>query len=161
MVAILAPGGLSLRRGGPEDRRFIVTLAMRAFADFGDYDEIISEWLDSPGVVSILAVEGSARRGFALVAPRRTIGFRRTSTAELIAIAVNEAARGQGVGRSLLERVELIAQTWASSEVRLHTAVSNSGARRFFGNAGFRVIDTAEAFYPNGQRALELRKSLR
>jgi ribosomal protein S18 acetylase RimI-like enzyme len=161
MVAILAPGAISLRRGGPDDRKYIVTLAMRAFADFGEYDEIISEWLDSPGVVSIIAAEGMTRRGFALVAPRRVAGFRRSATAELIAIAVGESARGQGVGRSLLERTELIARTWAASEIRLHTAVSNAPARRFFGNAGFRVIDTSDAFYPNGQRALELRKSLR
>ncbi|HYC21990.1 MAG TPA: GNAT family N-acetyltransferase [Candidatus Bathyarchaeia archaeon] len=161
MVAIQAPAEISLRRGGPDDRSYIVTLAMRAFADFGEYDEIISEWLDSPGVVSIIAADPGARCGFALVAPRRTVGFRRNSTAELIAIAVSEAARGRGVGRSLLERVELIARGWAAGEIRLHTAVSNAPARRFFGSAGFRVLDTADAFYPNGQRALELRKSLR
>jgi ribosomal protein S18 acetylase RimI-like enzyme len=160
MVAIVAPRPISLRRGAVDDHPYVISLATRAFAEFGEYDEIIAEWLGSSGVVSIIATEVGARRGFALVAPRRALGFRRSVGAELVAIAVSEAARGRGVGRALLERAELIARTWAANEMRLHTAVSNLGAQRFFSSAGYRSRETTESFYPNGQRALEFAKPL-
>jgi ribosomal protein S18 acetylase RimI-like enzyme len=111
-------------------------------------------------VVSVVATENGVRCGFALVAPRRKIGFRRRTTAELIAIAVTEEARGRGVGRSLLERAEVIARTWNAREIRLHTADSNAVARGFFAAAGYRRLDSRHTFYPNGQTAIELGRSL-
>ena len=133
--AVTAPRSatpLVLRRGGPGDVDYILSLAKTTFADFGDYEEIVRHWLGVSGTVSIVAIEGEVRRGFAVVARRRHVGFRRSCGAELIAIAVNEEARARGLGRSLLERAELIARTWDAEEVRLHTATTNVVAQRLF-----------------------------
>lgn len=158
----MAPFSLvSLRRGDRGDRGFIVGLARDTFVAFGEYGEIVSRWLDASGAVSIVARAGERRIGFAVIAPHRLLGVLRPRFAELVAIAVEPGNRTRGVGRCLLERAELIARTWDAGEVRLHTAHENAIAQRFFSRAGYRPLDSAPSFYPNGQSALEMARALR
>jgi ribosomal protein S18 acetylase RimI-like enzyme len=161
VTANSSPTRLVLRRATPSDLHYVLDLAKTTFADFGDYEEIVRHWLGVAGTVSIVALEGEERRGFAVVARRRPVGFRRRCAAELIAIAVSEEARSRGLGRSLLERAELIARTWDAEEMRLHTATTNVVAQRLFRSVGYRPLDTAPSRYPNGQEALEMARALR
>lgn len=53
-------------------------------------------------------------------------------------ILVDEAARGQGIGRLLLERVQRELRERGVARLVLHTAVQNHAAQRLFTGAGFR-----------------------
>ncbi len=152
---------ISLRRGGDRDRAFMVRSAQQSFVGFGDYGDIIDRWLDAYGVVSLVAEDARSSRGFAIVAPHRFLGLLAPRFVELVAIVVEPAFRGGGLGRSLLDRAELVARAWNAREVRLHTARENHGAQRFFEKAGYRPRDAAPIFYPRGQPAIEMTRRLR
>lgn len=150
-----------LRLARPEDRDFVVGLAVESFADLGDYRATIESWIAAREVASIVAVADGVPCGFALIAVRRSIGFVRRVHAELLAIAVEPGSRRRGIARRLLARAELTAKGFDAQEVRLHTAESNRAARNLFGAAGYVACGGTATSYPNGQRALELRRPLR
>jgi ribosomal protein S18 acetylase RimI-like enzyme len=157
-----SPGeGVELRLGRLEDRDFVIELAVETFAPLGDYRATMQSWLDGPDSVAIIANQAGRRLGFALLAARRTIGFGRRPSAELLAIALDAPARGVGIGRLLLERAELVARGWDADEMRLHTAASNHRAQRFFTAAGYVPSESAPSTYPSGEDALALKRSLR
>lgn len=155
-----AASRLAIRRGGPRDRDWIVRSSRATFAGFGDYGEIIDRWLAARGVASVVAEEAERLLGFSIVYPHRRLGALRPSFAELVAIVVAPPERDRGLGRSLLDRTELIARGWGARELRLHTAHDNHGAQRFFQRAGFRPRDAAPSFYPRGQAAVEMARPL-
>lgn len=145
-----------LRRGGPADRDWIVRSSGSTFAAFGDYRDIIERWLAARGVASVVAEEAAGPLGFSIVYPHRRLGSLRPSFVELVAIVVAPTERDRGLGRSLLDRSELLARAWGAREIRLHTARENDGAQRFFLRAGFRPRTAAPSFYPRGQAAIEM-----
>lgn len=53
-------------------------------------------------------------------------------------ISVDEDARGQGVGRALLEAAETHARTAGIGEIRLYVLEGNVRARRIYEEAGYR-----------------------
>ena len=53
-------------------------------------------------------------------------------------ILVAEEARGQGIGRQLLDRVQRELRERGASRVVLHTATKNRAAQKLFAAAGFR-----------------------
>lgn len=160
MVAPRSACAVSCRIGRAEDRDYITGLAARTFVDFGDYRAIIDQWLDAPRVSSLLLEESDERRGFALVAEHRALGFWRSPSAELVAIALEPDARGRGLGSLLLQAAEAAACGFGAREMRLHTADQNHVARVFFAAAGYREREGRTTYYPNGQPAIELRRSL-
>lgn len=153
-------GGLSIRRGESRDRDWIVRSSRAAFTRFGDYGDIIERWLAARGVASIVAEQGARPLGFSIVYPHRRFGRRRPTFVELVALVVEPSERDRGLGRSLLDRSELLARAWGAREVRLHTARENEGAQRFFLRAGFRPREVAPSFYPRGQAAIEMARRL-
>jgi len=159
VVPATAPAAIC-RAEGQEDRDFMVALAEDTFVDFGDYRAIIDQWLDAPRVERLLLVEAGRRVGFALVAQHRGLGFWRSVSAELVAIALEPDARGRRLGSQLLRAAEDEARAWQAHEMRLHTALENTVARSFFATAGYREREGRITHYPNGQRAIELRRSL-
>ena len=148
------------RFGGEADHGYMVRLAANTFQEFGDYRAIIEQWLDTPRVASLVLAGEGERFGFALIARHRRLGFIGPVFAELVAIIIESEERGRGLGTLLLEAAEETARSWKAREMRLHTAVENTAARGFFGAAGYRESALARAAYPNGQPALELRRSL-
>lgn len=164
---------IAIRLARPEDRGFIIELCARTFADLGDYRATVAGWLDGTDTIGIIASrDGRARGaeeaagaaaqiGAALLAARRAIGFGRRPAAELLAIALHPGARGQGIGRLLLERAERIARGWEATEMRLHTADSNLRAQRFFSAAGYEPRPAKTTAYPSGETALAFARSLR
>lgn len=80
--------------------------------------------------------------------------------ARLYSITVATAARGQGLARQLLVACEADATARAAAAVRLEVRSSNSSAIRLYEAAGYRVIATLESYYPDGEAALRMEKSL-
>ncbi|MBY0275043.1 GNAT family N-acetyltransferase [Candidatus Binatia bacterium] len=152
---------IAIRLARIEDRGFILELCARTFADLGDYRATVAGWLDGTDTVGIVAGTAPHQLGAALLAARRAIGFGRRPAAELLAIALHPGARGQGIGRLLLERAERIARGWDATEMRLHTADSNLRAQRFFSAAGYEPRPAKTTAYPSGETALAFARSLR
>lgn len=80
--------------------------------------------------------------------------------ARLYSITVAPAARGQGLARQLLAACEADAAARSAHAVRLEVRSSNSSAARLYEAAGYRVIATLESYYPDGEAALRMEKSL-
>ena len=78
----------------------------------------------------------------------------------LYSITVAPAARGKGLARALLSACEADATGRGARAVRLEVRSSNSSAIRLYEAAGYRVIATLESYYPDGEAALRMEKSL-
>jgi ribosomal protein S18 acetylase RimI-like enzyme len=65
----------------------------------------------------------------------------------LQAIAVDENARGRGVGTSLFDRVEHRARAAGCERLTLDVAIENEGARRLYERLGLRIAATSPRSY--------------
>ena len=101
-----------------------------------------------------IAERGSAKVGFAVV---HGVGAFR---AELCAIAVEEHARGLGVGRALLTQVERALARAGTNELGLHTADANASALELFSKRGFHTEQRLPRFYRGVYDAWTMRKSI-
>jgi ribosomal protein S18 acetylase RimI-like enzyme len=140
-MRVAAPTSLHIRkRRRAADDEFIVRLAVQAFAEYDRQPEVTMERLVERGT-TWLALRGDTPLGFACVQ-----SFKQ-GCVELCAIAVEEDARGQGIGRALLAHVELAAASAGQNEIRLHTAQSNLSAFELFLECGFRLERRMPRFY--------------
>jgi ribosomal protein S18 acetylase RimI-like enzyme len=154
---------LRLRAAGAGDLRFVSRLADEAFAAYGDYARLLTEWATTPGVETTIAEEAGMPVGLTLLA-----FFKSTPPpawiADLLAIAVASDARGRGLGRTLLEaaltRVAEVNLARPLVYVRLSVAEENAVARALFERAGFDYVDDEQGHYPRGQRALHMRRPI-
>lgn len=142
--------GVRIRRGEAPDHEWILALGGRLFDDLGDYREILGHWLQQPRTVALVGECEGARCGFALVAPKREIGFLWRPWMELVAIGTTEATRRRGVGSRLLDAVVEEAGVRRAQEIRLHTAVTNQVGHAFFRARGFQRRSEEGACYPSG-----------
>ncbi len=104
--------------------------------------------------VTWLACRDEQPIGFAVVRPGE-LGH-----AELCAIAVEEHARGLGVGTALLAKVERVLALAGFSELTIHTAQANLSALELFLKHGFRVERRLPRFYRGVFDACALRKRI-
>ena len=133
-------------------------LAAEVFSRFGPYEQILDEWFVTPGVATLLAEEEEEPVGLVMVALfQRSWGG---LSADVLAIAVEPAHQGKGLGGRLLDRVlEVTADAELAGtvqEVGLTVADTNSVARKLFGSRGFRLVEGLESDYPGGQAALRM-----
>ncbi|WP_213271364.1 N-acetyltransferase [Hyphomonas sp.] len=80
--------------------------------------------------------------------------------ARLYSITVAPEARGQGLARTLMAACEADAAGRHARAVRLEVRSTNSSAIRLYEAGGYRVIATLESYYPDGEAALRMEKSL-
>ena len=145
---------------GATDVAFVRCLSASVFARFGDYEALLPALMDDPRVRTAVAWSGTTRLGFAMYLPVDDA----PGEVDLVALAVEPAWQGRGVGRALLAFVEHEARARAgggTSSVRLTVAEDNAAARRLFEGTGYRPIDGEQGRYDGGQRSMGLRKRLR
>lgn len=80
--------------------------------------------------------------------------------ARLYSIAVDPAARGQGLGARLLAACEEHARSRGAERIRLEVRCTNSSAHRLYEASGYRVIAALESYYPDGEAAHRMEKVL-
>ena len=162
--AVQPAPGLRLRAAGVGDLRFVSRLADEAFAAYGDYARLLTEWATTPGVETTIAEEDGIPVGLTLLAFFKSPPPS-TWIADLLAIAVAAQARGRGLGRTLLEaalaRVEEVDRARPLAYVRLSVAEENAVGRSLFERTGFVYMDDEQGHYPRGQRALHMRRLTR
>jgi len=153
LVQVAAPLSLLIRKRQSADDKDIVRLAVQAFAEFDAQPAATVQRLVQRGTTWV-AWRGNSAVGFATVHPLNEL------TVDLCAIAVDEDARGVGIGRALLAHVELAATSAGLREIRLHTAQSNLSALELFLKCGFRLERRMPRFYRGVYDACTLAKSL-
>ena len=80
--------------------------------------------------------------------------------AELMAIAVVPEYQRRGIGKMLLEYMEELARGLGMGEMVIHTATANKVAQGFFAKNGFIRRGLVDCYYPMGQEAMEMSKTL-
>ncbi len=134
-----------------DDCSFIGKLSNEVFSIFGDYGDIIPQWFSNPDVMTVIYVNNGHPLGFAMLS---------APSGEILAVAVIPQYQRSGIGSALLNHIECLAGQRGLSRVLLHTANENHAAQLFFQKAGFEVIGTQENYYPKGQTALKMSKSI-
>ena len=83
-----------------------------------------------------------------------------STTARLYSISVATTAQGQGIGGRLLAACEQSAAGRGATRLRLEVRYTNPSAHRLYDSAGYRVVARLESYYPDGEAALRMQKSL-
>ena len=137
-IGIRAP--LRVRQRRAIDDSFIAELAARAFAEYDPHSVRVTLRMARAGT-TWLALRDGEPVGFAVL---RSVSDREQ---ELGAIAVDERARGSGVGGALLAHIERTLSAAGGGQIRLHTAQANLAAMDLFLKRGFRVEQRLPRFY--------------
>jgi ribosomal protein S18 acetylase RimI-like enzyme len=158
--AIRAP---AIRRATPLDNDWLIDLGVRAFADLGDYREVLPAWLRQPNVVAWID-DPLPRRGFTMLAFYRD-EVSGDHVADLLAISIEPEWRGNGLGRSLLSHAMAMARATARAgnlvELRLCVAEDNALAQQMYVTAGFSALPLDVGRYASGQRAIRMAYALK
>lgn len=99
---------------------------------------------------------GEAVAAYALV-----LFHRGTSLARLYSLAVDESARGQGLGRLLLQQVEQQALQRHVLFMRLEVRDDNRAALALYGQQGYRRLRRLSTYYEDGADGWRMEKHLR
>ncbi len=105
--------------------------------------------------ILLLAEREDGLIGYVLVLLRRG-----TSMARVYSMAVDPAARRQGLGRHLLEQAERAARDQGVAYMRLEVRSDNPPALALYRREGYRVLGTVQEYYEDGMEALRLEKPL-
>lgn len=150
---------MNIRMAKSGDLPFVSDLSQRVFQRYGPYEEILPRWFISGLSMTILAETRGVPVGFAMMA-RTADQSDGSRTAEIMAIAVEPAMQGQGVGHVMVAALEKWAKAASIRRLYLHTATDNVAAKALFSLLGFKVAETSEDFYPQGQAAVTMYKVL-
>lgn len=165
MVALSRPvvAPAQIRRANPLDHAWIAELGARAFADLGDYHEVLPAWLRQPNVAAWVD-DPTPRRGFTMIAFYRD-DLTGERVADLLAITVAPAWRGRGLGQALLLHAIAVARAAGAAapltELRLCVAEHNVAAQTMYRRAGFGFVELDVGRYAAGQRARRMALALR
>ena len=82
----------------------------------------------------------------------------RAYEARILILAVDEGARGRGIGRRLVELFEERFEHRAIRRINLEVRVSNAPAIALYGGLGFEKRRTLEQYYADGEDAFVMTK---
>jgi GNAT superfamily N-acetyltransferase len=68
------------------------------------------------------------------------------SRVEVAGLVVDEAARGRGIGRCLMDRAEEWTRERGSHTIHLRSNVTRAGAHAFYEHLGFKHVKTSKTF---------------
>ncbi|TVP59248.1 MAG: GNAT family N-acetyltransferase [Halomonadaceae bacterium] len=147
---------MPLRAATPSDLDALVTLENAAF----DSDRIsrrsFSRFLKHDlHLLSVCTGSGEELLGYGLLLRRRG-----TSLTRLYSLAIAGEARGQGIGRQLLEHLEAAAEAQICRFIRLEVRGDNRHAIALYDSAGFSLLGTLKGYYEDGGDALQMEKQL-
>ncbi|WP_339828978.1 GNAT family N-acetyltransferase [uncultured Arenimonas sp.] len=138
------PAPVRLRTARPADLPALLALEARFPGDRLSARQF-RHHLANPRARLRVAVAGENVLGYHLVLLRRGSGL-----ARLYSIAVDEAARGQGLGRRLLADAEAQAGAAGCRGLRLEVRQDNAAANALYQAAGYRPLAELPAYYDDG-----------
>ncbi|SDI49396.1 GNAT family N-acetyltransferase/peptidase C39 family protein [Pseudomonas panipatensis] len=147
---------LELRAATLDDLAGLVELENRCF----DYDRLSRrnfQWMISRANAELLVAEADAcLLGYVLV-----LFHQGTSLARLYSIALEERARGIGLGQKLLDAAEQAAIDHECAYMRLEVRPDNRGAIALYERNGYRPFATVHDYYEDHCEALRFEKRIR
>jgi ribosomal protein S18 acetylase RimI-like enzyme len=150
------PKPFRIRRAVAVDLPALIALERRAFATDHLSPRQYRHHLTNPGACVLAAVDAGGLLGKAVVFFRKG-----SDSARLYSIAVDDAARGRGIGEALLRAVERAARERGSVRLRLEVRQDNPGAIRLYERLGYRRFGAYAGFYEDGADAWRYEKTLR
>ena len=106
-----------------------------------------------PETMVLIASRTGSIAGFAIMKFR-------DDDAHLFLLAVQPKARGNGIGRALLDWLEKSCRTAGLQSIRLEVRASNVPARRFYERMGFAMVSRLAGYYDGREAAIVMAKSL-
>ena len=113
-------------------------------------------WIKAQNRVLLVAEDDQGLLGYALA-----LLHRGTRLARLYSIAITARAKGTGLGKKLMKRIEAATSEKGRLFMRLEVAKDNAAAIRLYEELGYQVFDTYEDYYENHQDALRMQKRIR
>ncbi len=154
-VAPFVEAGIAIRDVVERDLDGLEALEARAFAT----DRLARRSLKRFAVARSASLRVAAAKG--KVVGYSLVLFRNGSTvARLYSLAVDGAARGAGVGASLLADAERVARRRGARVLRLEVRPGNRRALRLYRARGYREFGRYPAYYGDGSDALRCEKVL-
>lgn len=114
------------------------------------------QWMISRAHAQLLVAENTGQLlGYALV-----LFHRGTSLARLYSLAIAAPARGMGLGKQLLARIEACAVAHDCAYLRLEVRTDNPGAIALYEHSGYRRFALINDYYADHTDALRLEKRI-
>ena len=159
---------LEVRDARPEERAALRELTLRAYGEYASVmepaawaglDHAVRSALDSPETAArIVATLGGVVVGSVMLYPPAADAYagalERVGWPELRLLAVAPEARGQGVGKALVDECVRRALRLGATELGLHTSMSMRAAVRMYQRMGF-VRAPEHDFQPEGAEVVE------
>jgi ribosomal protein S18 acetylase RimI-like enzyme len=151
-----------IRSAKLQDRAAIAALSGKALGIYGNYRQYLPDWARIPEVVTLLAESDDKLLGFVMMAVFEGRTPPHARYVDILAIAVQPAWQGRGVGQRLLasalRMIEEQHEALAVKEVKLSVADTNRRGQAFFKSFGFEFTGETEGRYEGGQQALRMRR---
>ena len=145
---------IEVRRAKPGDVPAIAAIERQTFPDPWGEDVFLETITYFPSTFFVALAEGYVI-GF-LVGGLEDTG--ELLYGHICNLAVTPGYQQRGVGRILLRRAEHQFVVETASGVQLEVRVSNTAARKFYLNNGYREVFTIPHYYANGEDAIVMMK---
>lgn len=150
------PAAFRIRRATLADLPALVALERRAFTTDHLSLRQYRHHLANPRALVLAAVDRGGLLGKAVVLFRRD-----SDIARLYSIAVDDAARGRGIAKTLLRAVERGAVARGCTRLRLEVNQANPAAIALYEKLGYHRFGAYAGFYEDGTDAWRYEKNLR
>ena len=159
MAVPTTPADVSIRGAEPSDLGSIVDIERAAFDQPWPYTAF-ERFLDEPGF--LVAVESVSSRRRADDAANAVVGYVvgdvtpnfGRDIGHVKDLAVADAARRRGIGRSLLVQSLVTLAVAGAEVVKLEVRESNDAARTLYRDVGFETARRVSRYYQDGEDAL-------
>ena len=150
---------IHIREGLFSDEKFLRQLSEKVFSIYGPYQEMVARWLKMDTTITLVALMRGRPAGFIMFGSLKE-AQEVPVKAEILAIAVEPAMQGMGIGQMLLRKIEEKAIGAGEKRIYLHTAVGNIVAQQLFAKNSYKPTEMKPHFYPRGQDALLMLKEI-
>lgn len=144
-----------IREATIEDLDELVALEERCFESDRMSRRSFRRMVTKANATLLVADGGAGLRGYVLV-----LFHAGSPLARLYSLAVDASARGQGLGRALLEAAEQAAVDEGCVQMRLELRVDNTDARRLYDANGYRQFEVQADYYEDHADAVRMQKTL-
>ncbi len=147
---------LMIRKAVRGDLPQLAEIETQAFASDRLSQRALARHLRSPSANLLVAVAADGKvDAYALLLFRR-----KAAVARLYSLAVDRAARGQGLARRLIAAAEAAAASRGACILRLEVRVDNRLAIRLYEELGYACFARQAGYYQDGTDALRYQKPL-
>ncbi len=157
MTRRAAKAPIRIRAAALRDVEALAEIDRRSFRHEGEIFDAprIRRLLANSRAIAIVAEQGGAILGWAVGLARRTA---RGLHGRLYGVAVDPAARGLGLGRTLTERVLAGLRRRGCRRLALEVRLDNDVAISLYESLGFEPDETVRDYYARGVHALRMRR---